>query len=344
MVAEKSMCILQLTDVRRSEMIEIPIPEPRGAEVLAKVLGVVTCNSYDIHIFQGRPMLDPTEPVAYPQPPGFPGHEWVAEVVEVGPEATQLQVGDWMYQPGGRGTGRMEPRGAYTQYLVIDESRVVKVPKGMDLRKLAPLQMASDVSTNILELKALNVIEGKMAGVSGLGPAGLMAAQFLRAEGAEEVIGIEISQPRREHALSSGVVDRVIDPLSEEGLALPMRRGAKSGGPAVIDVAVDCAGSRASAQYLMDHTQDIVSFFAVQREPYSFEGWYVGQHHGLKIFGCPDRHEGCGLYAARHARNGSIDLSLTVSHTMGLEEYDKALELIESHQALKVMFVPHGPA
>jgi threonine dehydrogenase-like Zn-dependent dehydrogenase len=337
------MRVLQITDIRHFEIIDMPVPEPKETGVLVKVLAVVTCNNYALHIWQGRPMFETTEHLVFPQPPGFPGHEWVGEVLEVGPEVTQLQVGDWIV-PGPTGEGRMEPGGAYTQYLVTDETRCLKVPKGMDLRKLAPIQMAWDVSRNVLELKAINAIEGKRAGVSGLGPAGLIAAQMLRAEGAEEVIGIEISKPRRDHALSSGVVDRVIDPLSEEGRALPVRSGVRSGRHGAIDVAIDCAGPRASVQYLMDHTEDIVSLFAVQHEPYSFEGWFIGLHQGLRLFGHPGNRERCGPYAVRRVRNGSVDLSLVVSHTMCLEQYDKALELIESHQALKVMFLPHGTA
>ena len=345
MTRQKSMRVLQITGLERAELVEMPVPQPQRAEVLVKVLAVVTCNQFDLHIYHGRPMLDPTQPVVFPQPPGFPGHEWVGEVLELGPGATQLQVGDWICVPGGRprGTGRHYP-GAYAQYRVVDETASIKVPKGIDPLKLAPLEMAACVSASILELKAMNAIEGRRAGVSGLGPAGLIAAQMLRAEGADQVIGLEVSQPRREHALSSGVVDRAIHPRSEEGQALPVRRGGdlgrdSHGGP--IDVAIDCAGARASVQYLMDHTKDIVSLFAVQREPYTFEGWFVGLHQGLKLFGFPGRDPACGEYAVRRVRNGSIDLSLAVSHTMSLEEYDKALELMESHRALKVAFFPN---
>lgn len=349
MTKQKSMRVLQITGLERAELVEMPVPQPQRAEVLVKILAVVTCNQYDLHIYHGRPMHDPTQPVVFPQPPGFPGHEWVGEVLELGPGATQLQVGDWICVPGGRprGTGRHYPAGAYAQYGVVDETASIKVPKGIDPLKLAPIEMATCVSANILELKAMNAIEGRRAGVSGLGPAGLIAAQMLRAEGAEEVIGLEISEPRRDYALSSGVVDRAIDPLGEEGKALPVRRGGDVGRESQadpIDVSIDCAGGRASVQYLMDHTRDIVSLFAVQREPYTFEGGVVGLHHGLKLFGYPGRDPACGEYAVRRVRNGSIDLSLTVSHTMSLEEYGKALELMESHRALKVAFLPNEPA
>lgn len=334
----QSMSVVQIMALEHAEVIELPVPEPEQGEVLVKILAVVTCNQFDLHIYEGRPMLDPNQPIIFPQPPGFPGHEWVGEVVKTGPGVTELCLGDWVCTPGGRGQGRSSP-GAYAQYRVVNESMTVRVPVGMEPLKLAPVEMGACLAANMLDLKAINAIEGKRVAVSGLGPAGLIGAQMLRSEGAAEVIGIEPSAKRREHALSVGVVDRIVDPMSEEGKALPLRR---SGG-AVIDVGLDCAGARASAQYLMDHTREIVSFFAVQREPYSFEGWYVGQHQGLKIFGTPGRTPPCGDYVARKVKNGSIDLSLTVTHTLEMAEYGQAMQLIKSQQAMKVAFFPNGP-
>jgi len=335
----QSMSVLQIMALEHAKVIELPVPEPEQGEVLVKILAVVTCNQYDLHIYEGRPMLDPNQPVNFPQPPGFPGHEWVGEVVKVGPGVTELKMGDWVCTPGGKGQGRSYP-GAYAQYRVVNESSTVRVPVGMEPLKLAPVEMGACVAANMLDLKAINAIEGKRVAVSGLGPAGLIGAQMLRAEGATEVVGIEPSAKRREYALSMGVVDHVIDPLSEEGKALPLRRDR---GQAVIDVGLDCAGARASAQYLMDHTREIVSFFAVQREPYSFEGWWVGQHQGLKVFGTPNRHPGCGDYVVRKIKSGSIDLSLTVTHTLEMAEYGQAMQMIKAQQAMKVAFFPNGP-
>ena len=165
----------------------------------------------------------------------------------------------------------------------------------------------------------------------------MIAAQMLRAEGAEEVVGVETSPWRREYALSHGIVDRAIDPLGEDGKALPLRNH-----PGAVDVSMDCAGARTAVQYMMDHTSDIVSLFAVQREPYTFEGWYVGLHQGLKVFGTPSRTPPAGEYAVRRVVNGSIDLSLTVTHTMPLGDYNRAMAMLRRQECLKVCFLPNG--
>ena len=59
---------------------------------------------------------------------------------------------------------------------------------------------------------------------------------------------------------------------------------------------------------------------------------------GLKLLAHQGRDVACGDYAVRRVAGGYIDLSLTVSHTMRLEAYDKAVRMIGAQQSLKVMF------
>jgi threonine dehydrogenase-like Zn-dependent dehydrogenase len=333
-VNRDSMQVLQIVDVEQFELIEMPVPEPGEGEVLIKRLGVVTCNAYDLHIYTGKPYPDETASIEFPYRPGGPGHEWAGVVAALGPGVAQLQVGDWVSIPGGRGSGRGVYPGAYAPYSVCNETRLMAVPRDMEVAKLAPLEMATCVASTILDLVAMGAIEGKKAGVSGLGPAGLIAAQMLRAEGAAGVVGLDIDRGRREYAVSAEIVDRAVDPLGEDGRSLPYRRD-----PGVaIETGVDCAGAPAAIEYLMDHTRDVVSLFAVQHGPVEYRGWSLGHHQGLKLCGYPNRDPACGDYTVSKIANGDIDLSLTVSHTMRLEQYGEALELIKNREALKVLF------
>jgi threonine dehydrogenase-like Zn-dependent dehydrogenase len=166
----------------------------------------------------------------------------------------------------------------------------------------------------------------------GLGPAGLIGAQMLKAEGAAEVIGMDIDKGRREYAVSSGLVNRSIGPPGDDGKNLPLRPSTP------IDTGIDCAGRPAAIEYLIDHTKDIVSFFAVQLGPFEFKGGTMERHEGLNLRRHPGRNFECGEYTLEVIANSKIDLSLVISHKMRLEDYDKAMKLIKSHQALKVLF------
>jgi threonine dehydrogenase-like Zn-dependent dehydrogenase len=336
----ENMQVLQIVAPGQCQMVEMPVPHVNIAHlglVQVRRLGIVTCNAYDQHVYAGKPYPFEQSTINFPQAPGAPGHEWVGVVEEVGPGVKDIDVGDWVCMPGGRGErGIMSPPGGYAPYCICHARMLVKVPAGRDVAQLAPVEMAACVASTMLEFKKLDMVAGRKTAVAGLGPAGIIAAQMLRAEGATGVVGIEVDANRREYALQKGIVDRAIDPLSEEGQSLPFRR---QGDPnPVIETSIDCSGSAAAIAYLMDHTRDLVSLFAVQHGPVSFKGWGLGHHSGLWLHGYPNRTFPCGDYVAALVEKNAIDLSLTVSHRMRLEDYDQALTLINTQQALKVLF------
>jgi threonine dehydrogenase-like Zn-dependent dehydrogenase len=337
-MASQSMKVLQIIAPLQMQMVEMAVPEPQGRQVRVKRSAIVTCNAYDLHIWTGKPYPDETSKVDFPYALGMPGHEWIAVVDKVGPEVSLLKVGDWVCGPGGRGEEGPHPGGpgGYAPYSVIHETRLIKVPPKADPARLAPFEMAACVAATMIDLNAMDAIRGKRTAVIGLGPAGIIAAQMLRADGAAQVVGLDVDSRRRDYALAKGIVDKAINPIGEDGKGLPYRR--RGDANALIETGVDCAGAPAAISYLMDHTRDIVSLFAVQHGAVEFRGWSLGHHQGLKLHGYPGRDYECGEYTLRQVAGDKIDLSLTVSHTMRLEEYPQALALIQSQQALKVMF------
>lgn len=337
-MASPTMKVLQIVAPYQIEMIEMPVPEPQGRQVRVKRMGIVTCNAYDLHIYTGKPYPFESGTISFPQEPGYPGHEWVAMIDKVGPETSLLKVGDWVCLPGGRGKSGPHPDGpgGYAPYTVIHETQLIKVPP-MEISKLAPFEMATCVAANMLPLKQMDVIRGKKAGVAGLGPAGIITAQWFKAEGATQVIGIDVDAKRREYALSKGIVDRAVNPIGDDGKSLPFRDGGSRGKPE-IEISMDCAGAGAAISYLMDHTTNLVSLFAVQHDVFEYRGWGLGHHLGLHVFGAGTRTFEVSEYAHTVVTGSNLDLSLTISHTMRLDDYPKALELIQTQQALKVLF------
>ena len=135
----------------------------------------------------------------------------------------------------------------------------------VDDRGIASLELAMCVAVSLLPLKKLDAIAGKRAAVNGLGPAGLIAGQMLRAEGATSVIGFEPNARRRDLAVGLAV-DEAFDPRDP---ATAERVPPRAGGAAV-DVAIDCVGYPDATRYLMDHTGRHVALFAVQRHDYTY--------------------------------------------------------------------------
>jgi (R,R)-butanediol dehydrogenase/meso-butanediol dehydrogenase/diacetyl reductase len=88
---------------------------------------------------------------------------------------------------------------------------------------------------------------GDVALVGGSGPIGLLTAAVLKGLGVTTVIS-ELTQARKEKAVSSGVADHVLDPSQED---VPARVLELTGGTGA-DVAFECAGVNAVLDTMLD--------------------------------------------------------------------------------------------
>ncbi|MHB9033037.1 MAG: zinc-dependent alcohol dehydrogenase [Anaerolineae bacterium] len=300
------------------------IPTPGPLQVLLKVEAVNTCPHWDMHIFEGKPMFDPNVPIKYPYQVGQPGHEATGVIAAVGEGVQGLQVGQRASAWRDQGHERW---GCYAQYVILEADNAIAVPESLSLLQTASIELAMCISTTILDLKHADVLRGKRVGIGGLGPAGLVAAQLAKAEGASEVIGFEVSPVRR--AFAADFMDRVVDSTGDEGAAFPKRNQ-----PGALDVSIDCVGARAVAQYLMDHTREVVAFFGVQREDFTF------RHGSLKLFGYLGHYRTSAEYALARITDGSLDLASLSSRQLPLEAYAEGTALLQAQQALKITYLP----
>lgn len=298
---------------------EVPIPTPPPGEALLRVEAVTTCPQWDLHLRHNEPMF-PGHAFHYPYTPGQPGHEATGEVTRVGEGVTTVKIGDrvsvW------RDPGHKLP-GCYAQFVLRKEDDLIRVPKDLPAEALAPLELAMCVGATFLMLQEMNALEGRRVGVSGLGPAGLIAAQMARAEGAIEVVGFDLSSTRRDYALQRGVIDGAADPRA------PWETPK-------FDTAVDCVGAKASVETLLDRTRDVLALFGVQREPYTF----APRHYRNRLCGYPGHTRAAAEYAVGLIEAGKLDLSLLVTHHLPLERYAEGVDLLERQEAIKVCFWP----
>lgn len=319
------MKILQVTSQKDFAILDVPIPVPGPGEVLVRILAVTTCPQWDLHLRHNEPMFAGHK-FEYPYTPGQPGHEAAGVIDAVGDGVTALAVGDsvciW------RDSGHHIP-GAYAQFAVHNAESVIRVPAHLPKESVAPLELAMCVATVFRMLADMNAIAGRQFGVTGLGPAGLVALQMAKAEGAAAVFGFDMVASRREVGLAVGA-DGCFDPTADIEAEFPMRHAAR------LESAVDCVGAKASVEFLMDRTQDAVALFGVQREDYT----YKVLHHGIRLCGYKGHSRESAEYALDLIKSGKLDMSKLVTHRMPLEDYGKAIDLLESQQAIKVCLLP----
>lgn len=219
----------------RFRPVELPDPTPGHGEVLLRVLNCGVCGS-DTHCYE----RDDDGYVLFSGPVRLPvvvGHEYTAEVVEVGPGVRDLRPGQHVAGEGMLYCGVCEAcrvgqlnqcpnldmlgfsaSGAYAEYLVADE------------RMLWPLDGLADVlgdavraaewgaliepigcSYNGMFVSAGGFTPGAHVAVFGCGPIGLGAIALARAAGAATVLAFETVPERREAAVQMGA-DAAWDP------------------------------------------------------------------------------------------------------------------------------------
>lgn len=322
---EESMKILQIVAPGQVEWKDAPIPEPGPGEVLVRIEAVTTCPHWDLHLMNGEPMF-PGASIAYPYTPGQPGHEAMGEVVAVGPGGRDLTVGTRVAAWRDAGHHR---QGCYAQYGLFVADHLLAIPAGMPAAKVASLELAMCVQVSFGQLARLNAIEGKRFGVSGLGPAGLIAVQMARAYGAREVVAFDPLSPRRRLAVSLGA-DVVLPP--DDSLP-PGRRG-----DAALDAAIDCTGLKVSIEYLMARTRRAVAIFGVLRETVEFKAEYWSD--GFTLMGYEPHNRDAAVRALALISGGQVDLEPLVTHTLPFTRYTEGIELLRTKEAIKICFLP----
>ena len=216
---------------------QVPDPEPRADEVLLKVRACGVCGS-DTHCYE----TDPDGYILFSGPVRLPcivGHEYTAEVVEVGKDVLHLRKGDLVAAEGMLYCGVCEacrtgkpnqcPQldmvgfsapGAYAEYMTAKERFLWKF-NGL-AERLGDAQKAAEMaaliepiacSYNGMFVSAGGMKPGAHVVVFGLGPIGLGAVALARAAGAATVIGFETVPERCAIAREMGC-DLALDPRS----------------------------------------------------------------------------------------------------------------------------------
>lgn len=309
----------------QSEVLEMEAPSPEPGEALVKIQAVTTCPQWDLHLKHNEPMFLGHH-FHYPYPPGQPGHEATGVVTALGAGVHELAEGDRVsvWRDPGAGTP-----GCYAQFVARRVEDLIKVPAHLPPVATAPVELAMCVGAAFIMLREMNAIAGKIFGITGLGPAGLIALQMARAEGAAEIIGFDPSPARRNGALHLGL-DRAIDPGdSAEIPARPARLA--------IECGIDCVGSKKSVEFMMDRVADILALFGVQREEYTF----APRHYaGLRLCGYKGHSRAAAEYAVSLMAEGQLNLQSLTTQSLPLERYDEGIALLEAQQAIKICFLP----
>jgi threonine dehydrogenase-like Zn-dependent dehydrogenase len=217
--------------MRNSQLVidTVPDPVPSDGEVLVKTLACGICGS-DLHALKyadkmveaaretGAPFtLDLARDVVM-------GHEFCAEVVEFGPNATSaVRAGERVVsmplvfrdgRPQGVGYSNDVP-GGYGELMVLSAGLVLPVPNGLSTEHAA---LTEPMAVGLHAVAKARLEAGDAPLVIGCGPVGLAVIAALKLRGAEPIIAADYSPLRRTLAARMGA-HVVVDPAVQSGFA-----------------------------------------------------------------------------------------------------------------------------
>ncbi len=203
-----------IRDVRVEE-VEEPKPGPKEAKIKIKYCGI--CGS-DLHEYQHG---------LFPQSPF--GHEGCGEIIETGPGIEGFQVGDRVLT---------FQKGAYAEYLVCPQERLLKIPGNMGWKRAAVVEPLAGAAYAV---ERGSVRPSDTVLVAGAGPVGLMLLLGLKAIGVKTVYMTDISEIRRKKAAELGATS-VFNPL-ETKISDMIKESTSGRG---VDVAIEAVGIEAT--------------------------------------------------------------------------------------------------
>ncbi|HXW63188.1 MAG TPA: zinc-dependent alcohol dehydrogenase [Candidatus Acidoferrales bacterium] len=195
---------------------EVKSPTPEAEEVVIAVEACGLCHS-DVHVADG----DWTQLAKIVKKPVILGHEIVGRVVEKGPAAPNLQVGDrvgvaWLHWSCGEcefcreGNENLCARqkitgvtvdGGFAEFAKAPASHAIPIPSGLSAMEAAPLFCAG--VTVYRALKSAKLSRGQRLAIFGIGGLGHIAVQMGRALGVD-TIAVDVSEAKLTLAQSLG--------------------------------------------------------------------------------------------------------------------------------------------
>lgn len=331
-----------------TEVRDVPIPEIGKTDVLVEVAYTGVCGT-DPHLHNNTSAFKFVRPFIL-------GHEFAGTIVKIGSEVTGFSVGDRVTSETHaefcgkctlckqnnyplcrerKGYG-FHVDGAYTKFVKVPERILHHVPDNVSLKA------ASITEPFCVAYKALisnsNIRAGDTVVIIGPGPIGILSAKLAKLSGAGEivVIGTEGDDKRLELAKEFGATITINS--SDED---PLKRILSFGDGYGADLLVDLAGSSSTLKLCMDAVRPAgqITKIGWGRQPVNFSlDPLISKSVTFKghFSHTWDVWEKCLILMGKEM----IDLEKVITHELGIDQWEKAFELLETKEAVKVVLKP----
>ncbi|TDD70975.1 L-threonine 3-dehydrogenase [Jiangella aurantiaca] len=324
------------------ELADVPMPVAGAGEALVRVLRTGICGT-DLHIVNWDPWAQ-----ANIRPPLIVGHEFVGEVVEVGPGSRGVQVGDLVSGeghivcercrhcragqrhlcPNTEGIG-VHRDGAFAEFIVMPAGNLWRHPDGIDLDAAAIFDPFGNAVHTALKFP----VHGEDVLVAGAGPIGVMAALVAKHAGARNVVITDVNPYRLELAARLGAgttVDVRSTTLEEVRQQLGMAEG--------FDVGMEMSGDPIALHDMFESMANggRIAMLGLPSKESSVD-WSRIVLRMLTISGIYGREMYETWYQASVLVAAGVDISRVVTHRFPSAEHEAAFEASGSGHSGKVI-------
>lgn len=321
---------------------EVETPIITEYEVLVKVRATGICGS-DLPIISG---------VRKVQLPLIPGHEFSGDIVKLGSGVKNFKVGDRVTSSIVINCGTcyycmndldslcdelteigIHRDGSFAEYVSVPESTLVKLPDEITYIEAASLDPLASAYHGIMKA---DIDKKDLAIIFGPGPIGLYCVQLLKLIGFEKVIlvGIKSNANRLRVGLELGADTMV---LSDENEL--MSKFISETHNKLADIVVDATGSTISFNHRLHFLRKHGTFIllGIANKNYNIDlDTVIRNEIILKGSLCYSKND--FLKCMNLVLEKKIKVDPIISHKLTLEEFNYGIEVINRHEAIKVMF------
>ena len=333
------MKALALTELRKVEVIEIPMPRrTHDSDVLVKIAQVGVCGS-DIHYFETGKIG-----ARHVRFPFILGHECAGIVVEIGSNTVRVKPGDRVaVDPaiscgecdqclnGRKHTCRKlsfmgcpdEAPGCLSEYIVMPEQCLYPIPATLTFTEGV---VCEPLSIGIYAVKLANPQLHNHIGILGTGPIGLSVLNVLKQKGIKNLLTTDILEYRNSIAEKSGAI------WSGNPLIESIEAKCSELYPLGLDVVFECAGQQAALDQaihmLMPGGKLVI--IGIPREEHITIPIDIVRRKEITIINVRRQNE-CLEEAIKTLAQKQFPLALFISHFFPFLNAQKAFEMVAKY-------------
>ena len=336
---QQNVLVLTRPHAGAVELVRRDLPPMQPDDAVLRILSAGICGT-DLHLLKWNAWA-----ASVYRPPFALGHEFCAEVIDLGENVSHIVRGDRVVAETHLSCGHCSQcranrrhtcgnlrvfsrldRGAFADYSVVPAALLRRVPEGV------PSSLASLFEPLGIAVRAAMTgnVAGKTVLVTGCGPIGLLAIAVARRFGAQRIVACDVTPIRLELALKLGA-----------DVAIDVARQALSDCAGTVDVAIEASGS---AHAINDALACVASggLLILTGMPAAVVALDLARHVLLRevaIRGLYGRLiDETWLAAERLMTSPAFDLAPLITHRFALEEFAAAFACAASGQGGKVLF------